>query len=155
RSVTRSLQPRPADRSRAARVDQAEARVREWGDSKPMIAPGKASLERSGKRLANSAEKIKHSTYRVEDNADRTTQLAADRTVFAAERSLCSVGTHRSDGRGKRHRGEGAARRRAAGVADCGDRQLARPVPRVLLRRRSLAPSLSRRAATPHGRFAH
>ena len=43
----------------------------------------KQSLQRSGEKLAESAEKIKHSTYGVEDNAERTTQLAVDRTVFA------------------------------------------------------------------------
>lgn len=42
----------------------------------------KQSLQRSGEKLAESAEKIKHSTYGVENSAERTTQLAADRTVF-------------------------------------------------------------------------
>ena len=51
---------------------------------------GKATLERSGEKLADSAEKIKRSSYRVEDSADRTTQLAADRTVFAAERTYAA-----------------------------------------------------------------
>lgn len=50
----------------------------------------KASLQRSGEKLADSAEKIKQSTYRVEDSADRTTQLAADRTIFAAERTYAA-----------------------------------------------------------------
>ena len=50
----------------------------------------KPSLERSGEKLADSAEKIKRSTYGVEDSAERTTQLAADRTVFAAERTYAA-----------------------------------------------------------------
>ena len=37
----------------------------------------KQSLQRSGEKLAESAEKIKRSTYDVEDSAERTTQLAA------------------------------------------------------------------------------
>src|SRR5215468_11262251 len=39
----------------------------------------KQSLERSGEKLAESAEKIKRSTHGVEDSAARTTELAADR----------------------------------------------------------------------------
>jgi len=50
----------------------------------------KQSLERSGEKLAESAEKIKHGTYGVGDSVERTTQLAADRTVFAAERTYAS-----------------------------------------------------------------
>jgi putative membrane protein len=34
----------------------------------------KQSLQRSGEKLAESAEKIKHSTYGVEDSAERRTQ---------------------------------------------------------------------------------
>src|SRR5262249_50539970 len=37
----------------------------------------KQSLQRSGEKLAESAEEIKLSTYGVEDSAERTTQLAA------------------------------------------------------------------------------
>jgi Domain of unknown function (DUF202) len=54
----------------------------------PIVA--KQSLQRSGGKLAERAEKIKHSTYGVEDSAERTTQLAADRTVFAAERTYAA-----------------------------------------------------------------
>lgn len=50
----------------------------------------KQSLQRSGEKLAESAEEIKLSTYGVEDSAERTTQLAADRTVFAAERTYAA-----------------------------------------------------------------
>jgi inner membrane protein YidH len=45
------------------------------------------TLERSGRKLADSAERITDSTERVEDSADRRTQLAADRTMLAAERT--------------------------------------------------------------------
>jgi putative membrane protein len=45
------------------------------------------SVERSGNKLAVSAEKLVDSTARVEDSADRRTELAADRTVLAAERT--------------------------------------------------------------------
>ena len=48
----------------------------------------KQSLERSGEKLGESAEKIKHSTYGVEDSAERTTQLAADRTPLSAPTPL-------------------------------------------------------------------
>src|SRR5215813_5856741 len=50
----------------------------------------KQSLQRSGEKLAESAEEIKLSTYGVEDSAERTTQLAADRTIFAAERTYAA-----------------------------------------------------------------
>src|SRR6516165_11875976 len=50
----------------------------------------KQSLQRSGEKLAESAEEIKLSTYGVEDSAERTTQLAADRTVSAAERTYAA-----------------------------------------------------------------
>jgi putative membrane protein len=43
----------------------------------------KQSLQRSGEKLAESAEEIKLSTYGVEDSAERTTQLAAERTYAA------------------------------------------------------------------------
>src|SRR5262249_34695264 len=51
---------------------------------------GRRSLQRSGGKIADSAEKIRRSTYRVEDSADRSTQLAADRTVFGAERTYAA-----------------------------------------------------------------
>lgn len=50
----------------------------------------KPSLERSGEKLAEGAEKIKRSTHGVEDRAARPTELAADRTIFAAERTYAA-----------------------------------------------------------------
>jgi putative membrane protein len=48
------------------------------------------TLERSGAKLADSAEKLEVSSEHIEDSADRRTQLAADRTIFAAERTYAA-----------------------------------------------------------------
>jgi putative membrane protein len=48
------------------------------------------SLQRTSRKLADSAETMQRSTARVEDSADRRTELAADRTIFAAERTYAA-----------------------------------------------------------------
>src|SRR5215510_13441258 len=71
-----------------------------FGQRDPTMA--KQSLQRSGEKLAESAEEIKLSTYGVEDSAERTTQLAADRTVFAAERTYVFWGRSMAPSRARR-----------------------------------------------------
>jgi len=51
------------------------------------MAANPQTIEKQGRKLAESAQTLEDSSVQLEDSADRRTELAGDRTLLAAERT--------------------------------------------------------------------